>query len=50
MGLFLKNSTFQIKALFPLMQEAAEKMTGYIDHESKLPDFNGFDGKEVSLD
>jgi hypothetical protein len=29
------------------MQEAVEKMTKYIDNESKLPDYNGFNAKDV---
>jgi hypothetical protein len=31
------------------MQEAVEKMTKYIDNESKLSDFNGFNAKDVSF-
>jgi hypothetical protein len=31
------------------MQEAVEKMTKYIDNESKSSDFNGLDAKDVSF-
>jgi hypothetical protein len=31
------------------MQEAVEKMTKYIDNESKLSEFGGFNAKDVSI-